>query len=125
MSTNSGSRAGAIVPIGWGAYNAFFLIIMGGFGGRSFPLGLLIGGIVVIELFGLAVYLVGWRYPLEVRPFRLHGYGGTAAFAVWGFLLGGLGIIFGSWFWYLSGPAFAAAIWMGLKNLRSRHHISH
>jgi hypothetical protein len=114
----SGAQKGALVPIGWAAYNAgLWVAILAGFGTHNAQvLWLALASQGIIFLFGLAVYVNKLRHPIDPTRRRLPLRGDAGMVAAFGTIFIGLGVIFGSWWYPFAAIFWVAALWLVAKD---------
>jgi hypothetical protein len=111
---------GALVPAGWAAYNGLWLAILAGLGGSALTLWLYGGAVALTELFAGAVVVSGWRHPVEPRRYRLAARGEAALCGALGVAFGGLGAVFGAWFFPLAAVLLVLAGVFAALEVRDR-----
>lgn len=121
-------HSGAVVPVGWGLYNAVWLGVETGFDvirpagvGTTWPLYLYAGAIALTMLFGASITISRWRHPVEPRQRAVSTRGDAAICGALGVLFGGLATFFGSWWAPFSLVMFVVAIWLVVKDASARH----
>ncbi|MGH8981230.1 MAG: hypothetical protein ACRDWE_09460 [Acidimicrobiales bacterium] len=128
--TGQTGHSGAIVPVGWGIYNAVWLAVETGFDvgrtsgtavGTTWPLYLYGGAVGLTMLFAASITISRWRHPVEPRQRSVSTRGDAAIVAGLGILFGGLAVIFGSWWAPFSLAMFVLAIWLLVKDASARH----
>lgn len=121
-------HSGAIVPVGWGLYNAVWLFVESGFDGvrktyigTTWPLYLYAGAVSITMLFAAAITISRWRHPVEPRQRAVSTRGDAAICGALGIMFGGLVPIFGLWWVPFSLAMLVIAIWLVVKDASTRH----
>lgn len=126
--TGQTGHSGAVVPVGWGLYNAVWLGVESGFDagrttavGTTWPLYLYAGAVGLTMLFAASITISRWRHPIEPRQRSVSTRGDAAICGGLGIMFGGLAVIFGSWWAPFSLVMFVLAIWLVVKDASVRH----
>lgn len=126
--TGRTGHSGAIVPVGWGLYNAVWLGVESGFDaggkttvGNTWPLYLYAGAVAITMLFAACLTFSRWRHPVEPRQRAVSTRGDAAICGALGFLFAGLAVVFGSWWAPFSLVMFVMAVWLVVKDASARH----
>jgi len=121
-------HSGAIVPVGWGFYNAVWLFVETGFDGvrkadigTTWPLYLYAGAVALTMLFAAAITISRWRHPIEPRQHQVSTRGDAAICGAFGIMFGGMASFFGSWWAPFSLVMFVMALWLLIKDASERH----
>lgn len=120
----TGAMKGAMIPVGWAAYNGVWMAVLGGFGTHNAEIvWLYVASGAIITSFGLAVFLHKVRHPIDPTLRRLPLRADAGICAAFGIAFIGIGVIFGAW-WYPFATIFLVeAIWLVVKDYRLYRRI--
>ena len=122
-SPEPGAQKGAMVAIGWAAYNAgLWIAVLAGFGTHNAQiLWLYMASMGIIFVFGLAVYGSKVRHPIDPTRHRLPLRSDAGILAAFGTAFIGAGVIFGSWWDPFATIFWVGAIWLAAKDWAGYH----
>ena len=119
----TGAMKGAMVPIGWAAYNGMWMGVLAGFGTHNAEIvWLYFGSGVIISAFGMAVYVSKLRHPIDPTRHRIPLRSDAGLVGAFGIAFIGLGVVFGAW-WYPFATVFIVeALWLVAKDVAILRH---
>lgn len=118
-----GAMKGAMVPIGWAAYNGMWMGVLAGFGTHNAEIvWLYFAAGAIISGFGMAIYVSKLRHPIDPVRHRLPLRSDAGLVGALGIAFIGIGVIFGAW-WYPFATIFVVeAIWLAAKDFVNLRH---
>lgn len=116
--SHTGSLKGPMVLFGWAIYNLGLWVAIGfGFGTHNAQvLWLYFASMVVLMLFGVAMYVHKVRNPIDPTRRRLPLRAEAGVLAAFGIAFVGLGIIFGAWWYPFAAVFLFSALWLVVKD---------
>ena len=108
---------GAMVPIGWAAYNGMWMAILAGFGTHNAEIvWLYVAAGAIISGFGMAMFTSKVRHPIDPTRRRVPLRGDAGIIGAFGIAFVGIGVIFGAWWYPFAGIFGVEAIWLAVKD---------